>query len=103
RYIDMKQILFVALSNYKHAYKYWALRDSDVNPNILKDVSELKVDVATIQTDCMQALKQFNPPPQLFQNRIVEITDSKILESLKEQREASWEINLNDSLFENEY
>ncbi|MED3486108.1 hypothetical protein SAMN04488573_1204 [Bacillus sp. 5mfcol3.1] len=103
RYIDMKQILFVALANYKHAYKYWALRDSDVNPNILKDVSELKVDVATIQTDCMQALKQFNPPPQRFQNRIVEITDSKVLESLKEQREASWEINLNDTLFENEY
>lgn len=103
RYIDMKQILFVALANYKHAYKYWALQDSAVNPSILKDVSELKVDVATIQTDCMQALREFNPPPQDFQNRIVEITDSKILESLKEQREASWEITLNHSVFENEY
>ncbi|OAB42158.1 hypothetical protein [Paenibacillus glacialis] len=103
RYLDIKQILFVALANYKHAYKYWALRDSDVNPNILKDVSELKVDVATLQRDCMEALKQFNPPPQPFQNRIVEITDSKTLESLKETREASWEINLKDSFFENEY
>ncbi|HEY2494749.1 MAG TPA: hypothetical protein VGI33_17790 [Paenibacillus sp.] len=103
RYLDMKQILFVALANYKHAYKYWALRDSDVNPNILKDVSELKVDVATLQRDCMEALKQFNPPPQPFQNRIVEITDSKTLKSLKETREASWEINLKDSFFENEY
>ncbi|PHE31165.1 hypothetical protein [Bacillus toyonensis] len=103
RYIDMKQILFVALANYKHAYKYWALQDSAVNPNILKDVSELKVDVATIQTDCMQALRQFNPPPQPFQNRIIEITDSKILESLKEHREAFWEINLNNPYFENEY
>ncbi|MDF2000943.1 hypothetical protein [Peribacillus frigoritolerans] len=103
RYIDMKQILFVALANYKHAYKYWALQDSAVNPNILKDVSELKVDVAKIQTDCMKALRQFNPPPQSFQNRIVEITDSKTLESLKEQREASWEIPLNHSVFENEY
>ncbi|MEH6892308.1 hypothetical protein V7024_22115 [Bacillus sp. JJ864] len=103
RYIDMKQILFVALANYKHAYKYWALQDSSVNPNILKGVSELKVDVATIQTDCMNALRMFNPPPQPFQNRIIEITDSKILESLKEHRETSWEINLNDSYFENEY
>ncbi|KXY28651.1 hypothetical protein AT268_15350 [Bacillus cereus] len=103
RYLDMKQILFVALANYKHAYKYWALRDSDVNPNILKDVSELKVDVATLQKDCMEALKQFNPPPQPFQNRTIEITDSSALETLKETREASWEINLNDSFFENEY
>lgn len=103
RYLTMKEIIFVALQNYKHAYKYWALRDSDVRPNILKDISELKVDVALLQQDCMRALLQFSPPPQPFQKRVIEITDPQIIQSLSQTREASWQILLEDEMFDKEY
>ncbi|EOO23734.1 hypothetical protein IIU_06938 [Bacillus cereus VD133] len=103
RYLDIKRTLFVAFENYKHAYKYWALQDSSVQPNILKDIAELQVDVGLLQEDCMAALTQFNPPPQPFQNRILEITDPQILQELKDKREASWGIHLYDPIFDKEF
>ncbi|MFB0832536.1 hypothetical protein ACEU2D_23475 [Brevibacillus laterosporus] len=102
RYLDIKRTIFVAFENYKRAYKYWALRDSNVNPNPLKHISELKVDAALLQQDCIDALTQFNPSPQPFKKRIFEIKDPKTLQTLKDNGEASWRIPLNDPLFKNE-
>ncbi|RGB35927.1 hypothetical protein C1646_758783 [Rhizophagus diaphanus] len=64
RLLDIKRCLSLALLNYSHAYKYWALAPSEISPGINKTVSQFLEDRSKIDTEFAIALNSFNPAPQ---------------------------------------
>lgn len=99
RYLDVKRSLFIALKNYSWAYKYWALRDSSFKLSILKNVPDLKNDLAKIQQDYTEALESFDPPPQELSSITYRISAPEVLESLRQTKEATWPITLDNGNF----
>lgn len=99
RYLDVKGALFIAFTNYSWAYKYWALRDSQLKPSIVNNVAELNNDLANIQRDYNIALERFNPPPQKFFNKTYSISAPEVLESLKQNKKATWPMTLDNPTF----
>lgn len=102
RYVDSKSSLFSALKGYQAAYRYWALRPSDVQPRIIDPVDKIDSglkQITSIALDRQEALRRFSPPPQPFKNMVVEITDPKVLEALHETGETSWSVPLDQTQF----
>lgn len=79
----IKQWLFVAVQNYVSAYKYWALRDSTVDPSVVASVSQLTTDLAKMEQEYADALASFNPPPQKMVNVTVDVDDAATLAELR--------------------
>ena len=102
KYLDSKSSLFSALKFYEASYFYWALRHSSVQPKIVDKVSNLTAgidDITKITMDSTTALEQFNPPPQVMQNVLYEVTDSSILQKLQITGETTWVVPLDDKEF----
>ena len=47
RYLDVKSSLFVAIEEYRAAFFYWALAESEVGKRIIDDIQERKRDCRT--------------------------------------------------------
>ncbi|MCD1257243.1 hypothetical protein B5M42_000140 [Paenibacillus athensensis] len=99
RYLMQKMSLFVALENYMHAYKYWALQDSTCSCSITEKIEALTSGLAQIQNDYNRALEHFNPHPQAFQNMPYAITAAGKLEAFKQNGSVSFTIGALDSVF----
>ncbi len=102
KYLDGKSSLFSALKYYEASYFYWALRQSSVQPHIVDPVSNLTAgieDITKITMDSTTALEQFDPPPQVMQNILYEVTDSSILQKLQTTGKTTWVLPLNDKEF----
>jgi len=99
RYLMQKLSLFVALENYIHAYKYWALQDSTCNCSITEKIEALTSGLAQIQSDYNRALENFNPHPQAFQNMPYAIVAPDKLESFKQSGSVSFTIGALDNVF----
>ncbi|RUT06464.1 hypothetical protein DSM106972_027210 [Dulcicalothrix desertica PCC 7102] len=100
RYLNVKRWLFVAIENHNAAYKYWALREPSFTPSMMKRVSELKKDLATIQNDLATALKGFDPRPQDMEDITCVLSDPEMLEIFKKTGKVSWNITLDQPEFE---
>ncbi|MEA5514723.1 hypothetical protein [Nodularia sp. UHCC 0506] len=100
RYLNVKRWLFVAIENHNAAYKYWALRQPSFVPSIMKRVSELKKDLATIQNDLVSALKRFDPRPQDMEEITCVLSDPEMLEIFKKTGKITWNISLAQPEFE---
>lgn len=99
RYLNVKRSLFVAIENYTWAYRYWALRNSEIRPSIVKPVTDLRNDLAGIEKDYELALQAFNPPPQSFSGKTFVINEASALDSLRKKGVVSWPIQLDCPTF----
>ena len=102
KYLDGKSSLFAALKSYQASYFYWALRRSDVQPQIVDPVTDLNAgiqDVTKIAMDTANALNQFNPPPQVMENMLFVVTDPAVLKQLQTSGQASWVLPLDEPEF----
>lgn len=61
RQLGIKRWLYLSLLNYKRAYRYWALQDSDVKFSITQLASEFERNKTQIDTDFQDALQRFKP------------------------------------------
>ena len=98
RYLDGKSSLFAALKAYQASYFYWALRESDVRPQIVDPVTNLDSGIQTITQlpmDKAKALEQFNPAPQDMKNVTFVCQDPVVLRQLQSKGRASWVVPLN--------
>lgn len=98
KYLDSKSLLFNALKSYQSSYFYWSFRESDIKPHISSKINPLTADLhemTQIAMDTQHAMEEFAPhPPQLLKNGIYEITDPAIIESLRKEGKAVWNIPL---------
>ncbi|NVN79872.1 MULTISPECIES: hypothetical protein [unclassified Vibrio] len=64
--MHFKRPMFVALSNYVQAYEYWALKSSEITPSLNKSYLDYQFDLASIESEYVNALSSFQPAPQDF-------------------------------------
>ncbi|WP_299006271.1 hypothetical protein [uncultured Shewanella sp.] len=96
---SLKRPMFVALSNYEAAFRYWGLRESQVSPSLNKDYLAYKLDLATLNNEYNQALNNFTPSPQDFAISQIEITDPQQLADFAADGSLSVHINQDHSAF----
>ncbi|WP_298773483.1 hypothetical protein [uncultured Shewanella sp.] len=96
---SLKRPMFVALSNYEAAFRYWGLSESQVSPSLNKDYLEYKLDLATLNDEYTQALNRFTPSPQDFSINSIEITDPQQLADFAADGSLSVHISQDHSAF----
>ncbi|OED72230.1 hypothetical protein A143_16420 [Vibrio splendidus ZS-139] len=79
--MHFKRPMFVALSNYVQAYEYWALKPSEVTPSLNKSYLDYQFDLATVESEYVNALSSFQPAPQDFTIDNYTISSPEQLES----------------------
>ena len=95
-----KRPMFIALANYKQAYKYWALKESSLKPSLNKSALDYQSDLATIESEYLNALERFDPAPQdsLAVTDFI-IDDQTQLQSLAEHGELNVQLALDNEKF----
>ena len=102
KYLDGKSSLFAALKSYQASYFYWALQPSSVQPKIIDPVTNLNAgiqNITQIAMDTVNALNQFNPPPQQMENMLFVVNDPNVLQQLQTTGTATWVLPLDNAEF----
>lgn len=94
-----KRPLYVALSNYSNAFKYWALKDSEVSASLNKSYLDYKMDLATIDDEYLRALESFQPAPHDFTIDNYIIDNPEQIAQFKQTGKVSFTIPTNESKF----
>ncbi|GAB4195751.1 MAG: hypothetical protein OHK0022_12700 [Roseiflexaceae bacterium] len=101
RYLDTRRSLFVALQHYCWAYRYWALRPSQLRPTLDRTAAELSTDLGRAQAELNAALQRFNPPPQEF-SRVLRFEQPELLGALRQHGEVTMLIDRDHPAFTGE-
>ena len=91
-YFSMQRHMYMALSQYKAAFEYWALTPSRVKPKLNAKAQDYEKDLAVIKREYNQTLLNFSNQPQNFVIDDVVITDPKDIRSF--QRNGSFSITI---------
>ncbi|HEX2059260.1 MAG TPA: hypothetical protein VHK90_00835 [Thermoanaerobaculia bacterium] len=99
RYLDTKSSMFAALLGYRASYGYWALQPSLIQPRIIDSVGTIETglkNLTAIALDDAKAFDTFDPPPQQLPRKLFVIDDPRVLESLRKDGHATWNISLQE-------
>ncbi|MCG7498045.1 hypothetical protein MHO82_14335 [Vibrio sp. Of7-15] len=94
-----KRPIYVALSSYSHAFKYWALKDSEVTPSLEKSYLDYKLDLATIEDEYLRALESFQPTPHDFTIDNIIIDDPETIAEFADSGVVNFSIASDESKF----
>lgn len=92
--MHFKRPMYVALSNYVQAYEYWALKPSEITPSLNKSYLDYQFDLASIESEYVNALSSFQPAPQDFTIDNYTISSPEQLESFANTGELNFTIPL---------
>lgn len=92
--MHFKRPMFVALSNYVQAYEYWALKPSEITPSLNKSYLDYQFDLASIESEYVNALSSFQPAPQDFTIDNYTISSPEQLESFATTGQLNFSIPL---------
>jgi hypothetical protein len=103
RGLGLRQSLYLAKEGYSAAYRYWAMRPSQVTLSIAAPAEDLQADVATLDSDWANALttfgttrlQDFGSPASVT----VEVDDPRVLDLLRSTMSAQIEVGLDDDAF----
>jgi hypothetical protein len=97
RYLDTKSSMFAAILGYRASYAYWALQPSQIRPRIIDPVHAIDAglrNLTAIAFDNASALERFDPPPQALPGKRLVVDDPAVLEALRKEGQATWNIPL---------
>lgn len=103
RYLNVKRYLFVALQNYRMSYRYFALRESAIQPRLSDRIDTLASglsDITKLKLDNAEALVAFRASPQQLQGATIEIRDPGVLHDLRTTRKTRFIVSSDDEVFE---
>lgn len=92
--MHFKRPMYVALSNYVQAYEYWALKPSEITPSLNKSYLDYQFDLASIESEYVNALSSFQPAPQDFTIDNYTISSPEQLESFATTGQLNFSIPL---------
>lgn len=96
RYLDTKRSLFATILNYRFAFQYWALQESQIQASMVRDVADVRNDLQKVINDLFQdyemALQKLRPIPQPLLSIVVSTNDADILGQLRTNKTVSWSI-----------
>ncbi|SBS60663.1 hypothetical protein [Vibrio splendidus] len=92
--MHFKRPMYVALSNYVQAYEYWALKPSEIAPSLNKSYLDYQFDLASIESEYVNALSSFQPAPQDFTIDNYTISSPEQLESFATTGQLNFSIPL---------
>lgn len=103
RYLNMKRFIFFALQNYRLSYRYWALRDSSIQPKVGDRVDELGSGLETLtqmKLDNASAVNHFGSQPETMAGATIRIDSPKTIEKLIQTGKTSFVIDPSNAIFE---
>ncbi|OQQ09641.1 hypothetical protein BK411_03580 [Vibrio splendidus] len=92
--MHFKRPMYVALSNYVQAYEYWALKPSEITSSLNKSYLDYQFDLASIESEYVNALSSFQPAPQDFTIDNYTISSPEQLESFATTGQLNFSIPL---------
>ncbi|RIB02385.1 hypothetical protein C2G38_885729 [Gigaspora rosea] len=98
RFINIKCWMQTYLENYRYAYKYWSLSESEVNLSVKKTTAEHMEDNNKIYQELENTYYKFGGPPQTSMHPISLPTN--YTEKFKNDKFITYEISLNHEEFQ---